>query len=377
MKKTLSILLSFVLLTASLTVSLSADAATRKKVTEYKVGDSFTVTLKAHPMSDTERGWTQQYYNAESWKKAYYAKFRPTADGLYEFAVKGEDYYGEAAYQALIVDSKDEVVSFSYAYGEDSYNIDLVGDLKKGETYYYLIRYFTAYDDITHTVKLKVNLKKHKHQMVDLTKSYADAEYLLDYAIDSEEPVWVCKIQGCGFDTKSIYYHRYLVDLSRKSYTYDGKEKKPKVLFYDIRGKQFVPEEKGVDDINLKVVYENNTSVGRAKVKIRTEGTWQTIKFNINPKGTALKKLTPYKKSIKVRWTKQPTKTSGYQIQYATNKSFKKAKKITVKGNKNTAKTIKKLKRHKRYYIRVRTYKTVDGKKYYSKWSKAKSLKTK
>ena len=57
-----------------------------------------------------------------------------------------------------------------------------------------------------------------------------------------------------------------------------------------------------------------------------------------------------------------------------TTKSFKNGKKLTVKG---TAKTVKNLKANKKYYVRVRTFKTIKGVKYYSKWSEAKTVKTK
>ncbi|MBR1763701.1 MAG: fibronectin type III domain-containing protein, partial [Eubacterium sp.] len=78
------------------------------------------------------------------------------------------------------------------------------------------------------------------------------------------------------------------------------------------------------------------------------------------------------------KWSKQATQTTGYQIQYATNSKFTKNKKtVTVKGTKTTSKTVSKLKAKKKYYVRVRTYKTVNGKKYYSGWSKAKTVTTK
>lgn len=95
-----------------------------------------------------------------------------------------------------------------------------------------------------------------------------------------------------------------------------------------------------------------------------------------NSKTTKIKKLVAKKKSLKVTWNKKKG-VNGYQLQYSTSKKFKKAKKITIKKAKTTSKTIKKLKAKKKYYIRIRTYITVKGKKYYSKWSKAKSQKTK
>lgn len=83
------------------------------------------------------------------------------------------------------------------------------------------------------------------------------------------------------------------------------------------------------------------------------------------------------KKTIQVQW-KKLSGITGYQVQVALNKKFKKGKKTyTVKKAKTTKKTIKKLKRKKKYYVRVRAYKTVKGKKYYGKWSKAKTVKVK
>jgi hypothetical protein len=83
-------------------------------------------------------------------------------------------------------------------------------------------------------------------------------------------------------------------------------------------------------------------------------------------------------KTVTVSWEKQATQTTGYEIQYATNSKFTKNKKtITVKGAKTASKTIKNLSSNKNYYVRIRTYKTVDGKKYYSAWSETQSVKTK
>ena len=75
----------------------------------------------------------------------------------------------------------------------------------------------------------------------------------------------------------------------------------------------------------------------------------------------------------KASW-KKLTNVSGYQIQYAPNKKFKKAKSKTVKS---TSVTIKKLKKKKTYFVRVRAYKLVDGKKVYGKWSVVKKVKIK
>ena len=95
------------------------------------------------------------------------------------------------------------------------------------------------------------------------------------------------------------------------------------------------------------------------------------------PKSASIKKVKGAKKAILVTW-KKVSGVKGYQVQVATNKKFKKNKKtVTIKKQKTTKTTVKKLKAKKKYYVRVRTYKIVNGKKVYSSWSKVKSVKTK
>ena len=95
------------------------------------------------------------------------------------------------------------------------------------------------------------------------------------------------------------------------------------------------------------------------------------------PKSAKIKKVKAAKKAVSVEW-KKVSGVKGYQVQVATDKKFKKNKKTaTVKKQKTTKVTIKKLKAKKKYYVRIRTYKTVNGKKVYSAWSKVKSVKTK
>lgn len=97
----------------------------------------------------------------------------------------------------------------------------------------------------------------------------------------------------------------------------------------------------------------------------------------VKPKKTSIKKLSKGKKKFTVTWAKV-SGVKGYQIQYSSDKNFKKNNKsVTVTKQKTTKATVKKLKSKKKYYVRVRTYKTVNGKKIYSSWSKVKSVKTK
>ena len=162
-------------------------------------------------------------------------------------------------------------------------------------------------------------------------------------------------------------------DITVKNKTYTGKAIKPApVVKYN--GATLT---KGTD---YTVSYKNNTKVGTATVTVKGKGNYtgsRKVTFKINPKGTTISKVTPGKKKLTVTWKKQTKQVSGYQIQYGTKKDFSNAKKLTVKGTKTAKATIKSLKAKKTYYVRIRTYKTVSGKKYYSSWSKYKKVKTK
>lgn len=102
----------------------------------------------------------------------------------------------------------------------------------------------------------------------------------------------------------------------------------------------------------------------------------QTKKKITKPKKAKIKKVKGYKKALEVSYAKV-SGASGYQIQVATDKKFKKNKKtVTAKKSKTKVK-ISKLKKKKKYYVRVRAYKSVSGKKVYGAWSKVKTVKTK
>ena len=94
------------------------------------------------------------------------------------------------------------------------------------------------------------------------------------------------------------------------------------------------------------------------------------------PGCTSITKLAPAKKAFTAQW-KQNKVVTGYQLEYSTSSKFKNAKTVTVNKNKTLKVTVKKLEANKKYYVRIRTYKTISGSKYYSSWSKSKIVKTK
>lgn len=166
------------------------------------------------------------------------------------------------------------------------------------------------------------------------------------------------------------------VTLSKTAYTYNGKAQKPKVTVRTLG--------KGKKKLSSKY-YTVSYAKGRKKVGTYTvtvklkKGYSGVLKetFVINPKGTSLSKLTAGKKKLTVKWKKQAKETSGYEIRYSTVASMKKATTVTVKGGSKTSTTIKGLKAKKKYYVQIRTYKTVKGQKYYSSWSSKKTVKIK
>jgi uncharacterized protein YkwD len=129
------------------------------------------------------------------------------------------------------------------------------------------------------------------------------------------------------------------------------------------------------------VKYKNNKNVGTASVVITGKGNYtgtKTVTFKINPKATSISKVSAVSKGITVKWTKQASQTTGYEVQYSTSSNFKSGNKtVTINKNSTVTTNIKKLTGNKKYYVRVRTYKTVSGKKYYSSWSSVKNATAK
>ena len=163
------------------------------------------------------------------------------------------------------------------------------------------------------------------------------------------------------------------ITLAKTKLTYNGKKQTPKVTVK--AGGRVLKK-----NTNYTLTYSANKKIGEAKVTIKGKGhnyAGKTVKtFKIVPKTTKIQKLAKGDKKITVKWGIVKKQCSGYQIQYSTSEKFTKktTKKVTVKSYKTTKKTIKNLKSNKKYYVRIRTYKVVKGKKYYSYWSKVKSI---
>ena len=183
----------------------------------------------------------------------------------------------------------------------------------------------------------------------------------------------------CGYKTTRTETINKIVSctLSKTTYTYNGKVQKPSVTVKDSKGKTIASG-------NYTLTYSNKNSkaYGKYTVKITFKGNYKgtkTLTYYISPKGTTVSKITsPKSKQLKVTWKKQTSNTNGYQIQIATDIKFTKdVKSYTVTSNKTTSKTLTGLKSKKKYFVRIRTYKTVKGVKCYSTWSGSKYATTK
>ena len=114
-----------------------------------------------------------------------------------------------------------------------------------------------------------------------------------------------------------------------------------------------------------------------------TGSTEKDTKTGTEPPAVKTKKISKGKKAFTLKWEPQTeevsgSKIAGYQIQYCTDKEFKKdAKTVKVKGSSKAKKKVSKLESGKVYYVRIRTYMKVGKKTVCSDWSEPIKVKTK
>ena len=204
-------------------------------------------------------------------------------------------------------------------------------------------------------------------------------DYTVSYSNNTKVGTATVKITGKGnytgsvsktYNIKNNFKKATVSGISNKSYT--GKNITQSITV-KYNGKTL---KNGTD---YTVSYSSNKKIGTATVKIAGKGSYTgtiTKTFKINPAKQEIQKLTAKSKAFFVDWA-QKGSASGYEIQYATNSKFTSAKKVTITSNKTDKTTVSKLSGKKKYYVRVRSYTTVKGTKYYGAWSASKSVTTK
>lgn len=130
---------------------------------------------------------------------------------------------------------------------------------------------------------------------------------------------------------------------------------------------------------DFKLAYKNNKNIGTATITITGVGNYTgTVRktFRIIPKATSITRITGDVQKLTVVWKKQSAQTNGYQIQFSSRSDFKTVKTVKITNNAATSKVLSGLAVNHRYYVRIRTFKTISGKMHYSNWSKALSCVT-
>lgn len=201
-------------------------------------------------------------------------------------------------------------------------------------------------------------------------------------ASTSKDGSIVVKCSNCG-DVKSTTTIAKIksIALNKTSFTENGKVQKATVVAKDSANKTIAAS-------NYTVSYSNSNSkkpgTYTATVKFNGKNYTGTKKltYKINAKApakTTVKLSKAKKTSLKASWSKVANATS-YEVQYGTSKSFKGAKTVKV-SSKSSSTVLTKLKKNKKYYVRVRAVRTVkvDNKNttLRASWSSAKNLKTK
>ena len=315
-----------------------------------------------------------------------FVKFTPNQNGNYELKISPLNYKMDSTLKAeqrnielSAYDSEKsagDYVSLNenpetaelIGYGGNSKDNCFVYTFNGGNTYYYFIRVPKKSD--CSDINLSITISKHIH----VFKNYLKPAGIETAGRRSE------KCNGCLNERNIVKIPAIkTISLSSIIYTYDGKSHTPAVTVKDSTGKALVRNK------DYKLTYSSGRkAVGRYCVKVSLMGSYagsKTIYFTIKPKGTSISKINKRKKGFTVIWKTQKTQTDGYQVQYSTSSNFTNPKTITLKKNTNYAKKITNLKGKKKYYVRVRTYKTVTFKgeplKIYSGWSKAKAVTTK
>ena len=201
------------------------------------------------------------------------------------------------------------------------------------------------------------------YSVIDLTK---DTFTIRTYRTDNDEQIdqtFTIK------KTKKVSVAKTSAKISAQAYT--GKEIKP-ACKVTLNGKTL---RNGID---YTITYSNNVNTGKAKVVIRGKAGYsgtKTVYFQIVPKKITMKSVkSAAKASVNVSYAKASGNVSGFEITYDTNSKFKGAKSVRTK---NTSYTLKSIKRNTTCYVKVRAYKTIDGKRAYGAYNSVSKVKVK
>ena len=214
-----------------------------------------------------------------------------------------------------------------------------------------------------------------------------DTDFTVSYSDNIDVGTATVNITGQGNYTGSmtrtftITNARIPAVITAKSVTLNQSTKKTSIFTAETDGKITLKSS------NSKIVKVSGTKIipvapGKVTLTITAargqdyEKASKKISVTVRPLTTSKLSLkSTAKKQATVSWTARKS-ISRYQIYYSRRSDMKNAKHITAKSSAKSA-VLKNLTSKKKYYVRIRTYKTVSGKKYYSTWSSVKSVTVK
>lgn len=185
-----------------------------------------------------------------------------------------------------------------------------------------------------------------------------------DFTVYNSNLYIIGGITGEQTEDIEMFYSKkvYMYDSSKKTYKYLGQTSKNTYNVKNLKeAKDYKFKVRAYKTIDKNQKYGSYSSVLKTGTKTATPKIWD---------------LTSGKKKLTVEWGKV-SKASGYEVYVATSKNGKYTRKKTIKSGKTTTAKIKGLKSKKKYYVKVRTYRTVDGKKIYSSFSSKENIKVK
>lgn len=174
-----------------------------------------------------------------------------------------------------------------------------------------------------------------------------------------------CSYCGAQRGDKTVIPRIKVLEIDNDEYTYTGKNCKPQIIAVDSLRDT-------IDKSNYDVSYSNCKKVGTATVTVTFKNEYEgsrTFEYTINPKPVKISSVST-KDGVQVKWKKLSSQCDGYEIEYANNKAFTLNEGIAkVKGRTKISRKLKFSKRNGTRYVRIRSYKVVDGRTYYSDWS--------
>lgn len=186
------------------------------------------------------------------------------------------------------------------------------------------------------------------------------------------------KCTRCGNAVTKSILRPETVEMQKEVYVYTGSNQSPKVVVKDSKGET-------IADTYYTLSYTNGRrNVGRHTVVLSFDGTYysgeMTEEYVIQPTTVKSWKVKGRRKALAASWTANAAQTTGYQIQYARSRTFPTGsrKNAWISGRKTTSKRVTAgVLSRKTYYVRIRAYRTVDGQKFYSKWSNVQRITSK